>query len=328
MVELKIMEYGRPEEIIQVKNLEKDFEVKRKNPITGNRERVLIHAVDNISFNINKGEFVGLIGPNGAGKTTTMKCLTGLLKPNEGNVKVLGFKPYKRDYRYLEKISFVMGQKSQLWWELPVVDSFLLNKDIYRIDDDTYQKRLKKLVDFLEIGEILTTPVMKLSLGQRMKCELVSALLHKPEVVFLDEPTIGLDVVMQKKLREFLKEYNKVANSTILLTSHYMEDVKDLCKRVIVIDHGRILFDGRVMDLVKRYVNYKIVYFEFRDFVNKEDINSFGELEYFDGKRGKIHVKREDVTKIAAKLLKSFPIEDIDIEEVSLEDVVRTIFNS
>jgi ABC-2 type transport system ATP-binding protein len=322
------MEYGKPEKAIVVKGLKKEFEVKRKNPVTENRERVLIHAVDNISFNINKGEFVGLIGPNGAGKTTTMKCLTGLLKPNDGSVEVLGFKPYKRDYRYLEKISFVMGQRSQLWWELPVVDSFLLNKEIYRIEDDAYKRRLKKLVDFLEIGDILNTQVMKLSLGQRMKCELASALLHKPEVVFLDEPTIGLDVVMQKKLREFLKEYNKTINSTILLTSHYMEDVKDLCKRVIVIDQGEILFDGRVSDLVKMYVNYKVIYFEFSNFVNREDISSFGELEYFDGKRGKIHVKREDVTKVASKLLKSFPIEDIDIEEVSLEDVVRTIFNS
>lgn len=322
------MEYGKPEKAIVVKGLKKEFEVKRKNPVTENRERVLIHAVDNISFNINKGEFVGLIGPNGAGKTTTMKCLTGLLKPNDGSVEVLGFKPYKRDYRYLEKISFVMGQRSQLWWELPVVDSFLLNKEIYRIEDDAYKRRLKKLVDFLEIGDILNTQVMKLSLGQRMKCELASALLHKPEVVFLDEPTIGLDVVMQKKLREFLKEYNKTINSTILLTSHYMEDVKDLCKRVIVIDQGMILFDGKVSDLVKMYVNYKVIYFEFSNFVNREDISSFGELEYFDGKRGKIHVKREDVTKVASKLLKSFPIEDIDIEEVSLEDVVRTIFNS
>ena len=322
------MEYGRPEKVVTVKDLRKEFLVKRKNSDTGKKEKVSVMAVDGISFEINKGEFVGLIGPNGAGKTTTMKCLTGLLKPDEGSVEVLGFKPYKRDYRYLENISFVMGQRSQLWWELPVVDSFLLNKEIYRIEDDAYKRRLKKLVDFLEIEDILNTQVMKLSLGQRMKCELASALLHKPEIVYLDEPTIGLDVVMQKKLREFLKEYNKEINSTILLTSHYMEDVKDLCKRVIVIDKGRILFDGKLSDLVKKYVNYKIIHFEFRDIVSKDDLKEFDKLEYFDGKRGKIHVKREDVTRVTAKLLKSFTIEDIDIEEVSLDDVVRTIFNS
>lgn len=321
------MEYGKPEKVIVVKDLRKEFLVKRKNPDTRKKEKISVKAIDGISFEINKGEFVGLIGPNGAGKTTTMKCLTGLLKPDDGSVEVLGFKPYRRDYRYLENISFVMGQRSQLWWELPVVDSFLLNKEIYRISDEDYRKRLKKLADFLEIGDVLNTQVMKLSLGQRMKCELVSALLHRPEIVYLDEPTIGLDVVMQKKLREFLKEYNKDANSTILLTSHYMEDVKDLCKRVIVIDNGKILFDGKVVDLVKRYVNYKIIHFEFRDTVSKNDLVSFGRLEYFDGTRGKIHVKREDLTKVASKLLKSFPVEDIDIEEVSLEDVVRTIFN-
>ena len=321
------MEYGKAEKVIEVKGLKKNFRFKKKNEETGKKEKIEIKAVNGISFKINRGEFVGLIGPNGAGKTTTLKCLTGLLKPDDGNVKILGYEPSKRNYRYLEKISFVMGQKSQLWWELPVVDSFLLNKEIYRISNDDYKRRLKKLVDFLEIGEILNTQVMKLSLGQRMKCELASALLHKPEIVFLDEPTIGLDVVMQKKLREFLKEYNKKINSTILLTSHYMEDVKDLCKRVIVIDKGKILFDGRVRDLVKKYVNYKVLHFELRKGVKEEDLKKLGKIEYFNGNRGKMNVKREEVAKVAAKLLKSFPVEDIDIEEVSLEDVVRTIFN-
>jgi len=320
------MEYGKPQKAIGVRNLRKSFIVKKKE--NGKKIKEEIKAVDGISFKINKGEFVGLIGPNGAGKTTTMKCLTGLLKPDSGNVKVLGYNPFKRDYRYLENISFVMGQRSQLWWELPVVDSFLLNKEIYRIKDEDYKRRLKKLVDFLEIGEVLSTPVMKLSLGQRMKCELASSLLHRPEVVFLDEPTIGLDVVMQKKLREFLKEYNKTIHSTILLTSHYMEDVKDLCKRVIVIDKGKILFDGKVSDLVKEYVNYKVIHFELEKGIKKEDLQKLGKVEYFNGNRGKINVKREDVTKVAGKLLKSFPVEDIDIEEVSLEDVVRTIFNA
>lgn len=322
------MEYGKPEKAIEVKGLEKSFTIKKKNEITGEKERVEIKAVDDISFSINKGEFVGLIGPNGAGKTTTMKCLTGLLKPDEGNVNVFGFKPYKRDYRYLEKITFVMGQRSQLWWELPVVDSFLLNKEIYRIPEEDYNRRLKKLVEYLEIGEILNTQVMKLSLGQRMKCEIASALLHRPEVVFLDEPTIGLDVVMQKKIREFLKEYNREMNSTILLTSHYMEDVKDLCKRVIVIDKGKILFDGKVSDLIKKYVDYKVIHFELKETINGDRLNDFGELEYFNGSRGKMNVKRGDIPLVASKLLKNFDIEDIDIEEVSLEDVVRTIFNN
>ena len=321
------MEYGKAEKVIEVKGLKKNFRFKKKSEETGKKEKIEIKAIDDISFKINRGEFIGLIGPNGAGKTTTLKCLTGLLKPDRGNVKVLGYEPSKRNYKYLEKISFVMGQRSQLWWELPVVDSFLLNKEIYRISDEDYRRRLKKLVDFLEIGDILNTQVMKLSLGQRMKCELASALLHRPEIVFLDEPTIGLDVVMQKKLREFLKEYNKQINSTILLTSHYMEDVKDLCKRVIVIDKGKILFDGRVTDLVKKYVNYKVIHFELKNGIKKEDLKKLGKIEYFNGNRGKINVERENVTKVAAKLLRSFPVEDLDIEEVSLEDVVRTIFN-
>jgi len=322
------MEYGKAEKIVEVKGLKKEFVFKKKNEETGKKEKVNIKAVDNISFKINRGEFVGLIGPNGAGKTTTLKCLTGLLRPDSGKVKVLGFEPFKRNYKYLEKISFVMGQKSQLWWELPVVDSFLLNKEIYRIGDEDYKERLDELIKLLEIRDILNTQVMKLSLGQRMKCELASALLHRPEVVFLDEPTIGLDVVMQKKLRGFLKEYNKRRKATILLTSHYMEDVKDLCKRVIVIDKGKILFDGRVTDLVKRYVDYKVLHFELKEGVKKEDLKKLGKIKYFNGNRGKMNVKREEVTKVAAKLLKAFPVEDIDIEEVGLEDVVRTIFNN
>jgi len=321
------MEYGKAEKVIEVKGLKKNFRFKKKDEETGKKERVEIKAVDGISFKINRGEFVGLIGPNGAGKTTTLKCLTGLLKQDSGNVKVLGYEPSKRNYKYLEKISFVMGQKSQLWWELPVIDSFLLNKEIYRIPKEEYEERLNELVKLLEIGGILNTQVMKLSLGQRMRCELASALLHHPEVIFLDEPTVGLDVVMQKKMREFLKEYNKRRKATVLLTSHYMEDVKDLCKRVIVIDKGKILFDGKLSNLVKKYVNYKIIHFELRDGVSKEDLKKLGKIEYFNGKRGKVNVKREDVAKVAAKLLKSFPVEDIDIEEVSLEDVVRTIFN-
>lgn len=321
------MEYGQPEKAIEVKGLEKSFSIKKKNEITGIKEKVEIKAVDNISFTVNKGEFVGLIGPNGAGKTTTMKCLTGLLKPDGGSVSVLGFKPYKRDYRYLEKITFVMGQRSQLWWELPVVDSFLLNKEIYRIADEDYNRRLNKLIEYLDIGDILNTQVMKLSLGQRMKCEIVSALLHRPEVVFLDEPTIGLDVVMQKKIRESLKEYNKTINSTILFTSHYMEDVKDLCKRVIVIDKGRVLFDGKVADLIKRYVDYKVIHFELKETISREKFLGLGGLESFDGIRGKMNVKRGDIPSVASWLLKNLDIEDIDIEEVSLEDVVRTIFN-
>jgi len=228
---------------ITVKGLRKTFNVAKKNVV----------AVNDLSFNVPEGELVGFIGKNGAGKTTTLKCLSGLLVPDKGDVEVLGYIPSERNYDFLQKISMVMGNRSQLWWELPANETFLLNKEIYQIDDIKYKNILNEMVRRLDIKDLLDIPVMKLSLGERMKCELIASLLHTPELIFLDEPTLGLDVISQKNLRDFLAEYHQNYHSTIILTSHNMEDIKDLCKRVIVIDSGSILYDGELTTLTSKF---------------------------------------------------------------------------
>lgn len=228
---------------ITVKGLRKTFNVAKKN----------IVAVNDVTFNIEERELVGFIGKNGAGKTTTLKCLSGLLVPDKGNVEVLGYIPSERKYDFLQRISMVMGNRSQLWWELPPNETFLLNKEIYQIDDVKYKNILNEMVRRLDIKDLLDIPVMKLSLGERMKCELIASLLHTPELIFLDEPTLGLDVISQKNLRDFLAEYHQNYHSTIILTSHNMEDIKDLCKRVIVIDSGSILYDGELTTLTSKF---------------------------------------------------------------------------
>ena len=218
-----------------------------------------VKAVDEISFQIEEGELVGFIGPNGAGKTTTLKCLSGLLYPTSGEVSVLGFTPFQREHAYLKQIALVMGQKNQLWWDLPVYDTFLLNKEIYEISDQKFEEVVSRLSGLLDVEHLLKIQVRKLSLGERMKMELIASLIHSPKVLFLDEPTIGLDVIMQKNLREFIKEYNKKFGATIILTSHYMKDVEALCKRVIIINFGKILYDGLLSELIKKFAPYKLI---------------------------------------------------------------------
>lgn len=285
-----------------------------------------VKAVDNISFDIDEGELVGFIGPNGAGKTTTLKCLSGLLYPTHGAVTVLGFTPFERHNEYLRRIALVMGQKNQLWWDLPAGETFLLNKEIYGISDEEYRKNIAELASLLEASETMKVPVRKLSLGERMKMELVAALIHKPEVLFLDEPTIGLDVVMQKKMRDFIASYNKLHRSTILLTSHYMEDVRQLAKRVIMIDHGRIMYDGTLSDLVKRFAKYKFLSVVLDSYVPPEKLGSIGELVTYDFPKAVIRVKRSASNLAASALLRDFPVDDLNIEEPDIEDVIRDVF--
>lgn len=265
-------------------------------------------AVKDVSFVIDEGELVGFIGPNGAGKTTTLKMLSGLLYPTSGEVRVIGHDPWKRDYDFLRQISLVMGQKNQLWWDLPAIESFNLAKDIYGIRDSVYKKTLNKLVEMLEIGDVLNVQVRKLSLGQRMKAELVAALIHSPKILFLDEPTIGLDVVMQQSMRNFLKEYNQNSEGSIILTSHYMDDVKELCKRVIIIDQGSILYDGLLSDVIAKFSQHKII----------EVITPSGTTTH--------KVLRAQVAEKAADLLKDPGVVDINIKEVEIEDVIRQVF--
>lgn len=239
---------------ITVKDLCKTFKVPlgSSRKFFGKRQYKNIVAVDNISFNVKKGELVGFIGKNGAGKTTTLKCLSGLLVPDSGEVEVLGYIPSKREYDFLQKISMVMGNRSQLWWELPANDTFLLNKEIYQIEDGEYEKILNEMVGRLGVKDLLDVPVRKLSLGERMKCEFIASLLHAPELIFFDEPTLGLDIISQKNLRDFLVDYHKEYDSTIILTSHNMEDIRGVCKRVIVIDNGKILYDGELQELIAK----------------------------------------------------------------------------
>lgn len=319
--------------IISVENLVKTYKVNKKEPgFVGSLKSLVkrkyenVQAVNNISFEIEPGELVGFIGPNGAGKTTTLKCLSGLLYPSGGKVEVLGFKPFDRKTAFLKQISLVMGQKNQLWWDLPPSETFLLNKEIYQVPDGKYKETLDDLVELLDVRDILGVQARKLSLGQRMKCELIAALLHSPKVLFLDEPTIGLDVVMQKKLRDFIKDYNKKYGATIILTSHYMEDVRQLCKRVIIIDHGILLFDGNLDELVRKYTKYKLITVILNKEVPLEQFEKLGQVKEYDFPKVKLSVKREDSNGVTGTLLKDFPVEDLNIQEPDIEDIIREVF--
>ncbi len=283
-------------------------------------------AVDDISFEIEEGELIGFIGPNGAGKTTTLKCLSGLLYPTHGKVSVLGYTPSNRRHQFLKQIALVMGQKNQLWWDLPAQETFLLNKEIYEIPDDVYKKTLSELVELLDIEKLLKVQVRKLSLGERMKMELVAALIHSPKVLFLDEPTIGLDVVMQKKMRDFIQIYNETKKSTILLTSHYMEDVRQLAKRVIIIDHGTILYDGKLDNLIKKYAKHKELSVVLETYVPPEKLAEIGEIMEYNFPKVVIRVPRGASNVAAAQLLEKFPVDDLNIEEEDIEDIIRDVF--
>ena len=318
---------------ISVNHLKKYYQVHQKEPGLAGSVRSLFHrkyydvkAVDDVSFTIEEGELVGFIGPNGAGKTTTLKVLSGLLYPTSGEVTALGYTPWDRKAAYQKQFSLVMGQKNQLWWDLPAIESFILNKEIYEVPDDQYKKTLDELVELLDVKDVLKVQVRKLSLGQRMKMELIAALIHSPKILFLDEPTIGLDVVMQKKMRDFINEYNSRRKATILLTSHYMDDVKELCDRVIIIDHGKLLFDGALDDIIKKFADHKLLTMVFSKEVKKADLAKFGEIKEFESPKVVISVKRAEAPKIAAKILEKFPVEDLNIEEPQIEDIIREVF--
>lgn len=321
--------------IISVKNLSKHYKVYRKEPgLMGSlkslvsRKYEVVKAVDDISFDIDEGELIGFIGPNGAGKTTTLKTLSGLLYPTSGKVSVLGYTPFHRKTAFLKQISLVMGQKNQLWWDLPGMESLLLNKEIYEVPDAKFKEVVSDLSRILDAEEFLHIQVRKLSLGQRMKMELMAALIHSPKVLFLDEPTIGLDVVMQKNLRDFVKSYNQKYNATIILTSHYMGDVEELCKRVIIINHGKILFDGLLADLVKKHAPYKVITLILKDQINPAKLEGHGEIMSFEFPKLVINTKNKEANDTIAKLLKILPVEDITIEDPAIEDIIRDIFNT
>ena len=285
-----------------------------------------VKAVDDISFEINEGELVGFIGPNGAGKTTTLKCLSGLLYPASGKVSVLGFNPYERKKEFLKQLALVMGQKNQLVWDLPAIDTFNLNKEIYEVEGEKYQKVINELSSLLDVKGLLKVPVKRLSLGERMKMELISSLIHSPKVLFLDEPTIGLDVLMQKKLREFIREYNIRHKATIILTSHYMGDVEELCKRVIMINFGKIIFDGELSDLVEKYAPYKKISVIFKEYADPKKLGRLGKIYRFEYPELVLNVPNNKINSTASAILKNFKVEDITIEDPQIEDVIAQVY--
>lgn len=320
-------------DVIVVSNLKKYYQVYQKEPgLSGSlkslffRKYSWVKAVNNISFKINKGELIGFIGPNGAGKTTTLKCLSGLLYPTSGVTSVLGHTPYSKSTAFLKQIALVMGQKNQLWWDLPPMETFLLYKEIYQIEPTQFKNTLDELVSMLEVSDVVNVQVRKLSLGQRMKCELIAALIHSPKVLFLDEPTIGLDVVMQKKIRDFLKSYNEKFKATIILTSHYMDDVRELCERIIMIDRGTIIYDGKLDSLVKKYAKNKILSVIFDKYVDPKKLEKIGKVKEFDYPKAVLSVERKNSNIAASKLLADFPVDDLNIEEPAIEDIIRGVF--
>ncbi len=319
--------------IVEVQGLTKVFRVVKKQPgVVGafrslfRREYREITAVDHISFTIEAGERVGFLGPNGAGKTTTLKMLSGILFPTSGSASVLGFNPTDRNPQMLRQLSLVMGNKMQLWWDLPAWDGFLVLKEIYDVPDSEFTRRVEGLIEALEITDKVHTQVRRLSLGERMKCELVAALLHDPRLVFLDEPTLGLDVVSQKRIREFLRQYNEESGATLLLTSHYMQDVAEVCDRVIVIDHGRIAFDGSLSDLVKRFSSTKVLKIVLNRPVQESELRKYGDVLTCTEYQVVLEVERERVTSIAAAILAEQPVEDLTVEEVGIDEIIRRLF--
>ena len=320
---------------IEVSGLTKTFRTYKKQPgfrgaVRGlfKREYEQIAAVSDVSFRIEPGELVGFLGPNGAGKTTTLKMLAGLLYPTSGQANVLGHVPWERHDDYRRQFALLLGQKNQLWWDLPARESLELNAKIYGIPADRFERTVKEMTEMLNVQDKLNISVRELSLGERMKMELIASLLHQPKVLFLDEPTIGLDVVSQKIVREFLKRYNAANQTTILLTSHYMEDIEALCQRVIIIDHGKISFDGKLSHVVDRFADFKLISIECdnADQCPPAHLAKYGELVEQTPGSIKLKVKRDRVIPVCKALLDEFPVRDIDIEEVPIEDVIRQVF--
>jgi ABC-2 type transport system ATP-binding protein len=318
---------------ILVDELVKNFEVTEKESGLGGAFKSLfspkkktVRALRGISFTIQPGELVGFIGPNGAGKTTSLKILSGLLYPTDGFVEVLEHNPWDRRPEFLSQIALVMGQKNQLWWDLPAIETFELNRSIYQINSRRYTDMLKELTDLLGVGKLIHTPVRKLSLGQRMRMELIAALLHRPKVLFLDEPTIGLDLVGQQKIRDFIYDYNRKYNSTILLTSHNMDDLIDLARRVIVIDDGEILFDGALEELVAKFAKEKLIKATLSREDGIENLEKIGRVKKLVFPEVILSVPRAATAVAAAELLQNFPVDDLTIEEVPIEDVIRKVF--
>ncbi|MEN9327377.1 MAG: hypothetical protein RI947_185 [Candidatus Parcubacteria bacterium] len=316
--------------MITVKDLVKTYETPIKS---GSILRDIIDrqykkniALNHISFEIDENEFVGFIGPNGAGKTTTMKILSGILYPTEGSTKVLGYTPFEKNNKFLKQIAFVMGQKNQMLWELPAIDTFYLNKEIYEIGDASFKQRLQEMVELLACESFIDQPVKTLSLGQRMRVELIASLLHKPKILFLDEPTIGLDIFAQAAIIKFLKEYQSRYKTTVMLTSHYMQDVQRLAKRIIMIDHGTIIFDGMLKDLIRDYSEEKIINIIMDEPLEKLPAFISHYRHAYTFPQLKITIQKSQLHKILPQILESVAYNDVTIEDEHIEDIIKKIF--
>ena len=290
-----------------------------------------VRAVDDISFSVAPGEIVGFLGPNGAGKTTTLKMLTGLLHPSGGQADVLGFTPWRREHAFLRQITLVMGQRNQLVWDIPAADSFELNRVIFGIPEDEFKQTLAELTELLDLEPLIHKPVRNLSLGERMKCEIAGALLHRPKVLFLDEPTIGLDVTAQRRIRQFVAEYNQRYGASVLLTSHYMADVEALCQRVIVIHHGRILFDGDLTALIQKFSPHKTIVVDLAPGATNgrgaDALRPFGEVVSYTEGQAVLRVAKAETAVVTTKLLTNLTINDLTIQDPPIEEVIEQVFN-
>ena len=319
--------------IIIAENLNKSYPVAIKDPGIGGtishffrRTYRNINAVQDVSFSIEPGEIVGFLGPNGAGKTTTLKMLTGLIHPSQGTVKVGGFVPFNRQEAFLQKITLVMGQKQQLIWDLPALDSLRINAAVYNISDKEFQRRVGELTEMLALEGKLTQPVRKLSLGERMKAELLAALLHRPQVLFLDEPTLGLDVNAQAGVRNFLKEYNQLYQATILLTSHYMADITALCERVLLIHEGKLMYDGRLDGLLASFDPYREIYVELVQPLSLEQLMPYGDVQMLEGRAVRFIVPQAAMTRTVSQILADLEVVDLTVTEPPVEEVIGRVF--
>jgi len=283
-------------------------------------------AAKEVSFSVEEGELVGFLGPNGAGKTTVLKMLSGLLQPTSGEATVLGFTPARRQNEFKRQFALVLGQKNQLWWDLPAAESLELNRVIYGLDPASTQRTIDELTELLDVREKLNVMVRELSLGERMKMELIAALLHRPKVLFLDEPTIGLDVVSQKKVREFLREYTARNRITTLLTSHYMQDIEELCDRVIIIDHGQVFFDGALQDIIDRLATHKIMTLSRRKPLPAIDFSPYGEVLEKSASEVRLKIPRQQIVAASRDLIAALEIDDFTVEDVPIEDIIREVF--
>jgi len=319
--------------IIRCEGLGKTFRIADKQPGLAGTLRHLVRrrtrdveAVKAVSFTVEPGEMVGFLGPNGAGKTTTLKMLSGLIHPSAGRAEVAGFLPQRRQADFLSRITLVMGQKQQLIWDLPPLDSLRVNAAIYGIPDREAKRRIDELAEMLELGPELTRPVRKLSLGQRMKAELLAALLHQPAVLFLDEPTLGLDVNAQARVRSFLADYNRRTGATVLLTSHYLADITALCPRVLLIHQGGLFHDGNLRDLSERLAPCRQVRLELRDPLPAERLSPFGQIESLEGRAVSLLVPREQLTEVVARLLGELEVADLEVSDPPIEELIGGLF--